>query len=135
MKPYIILNKRTLLLLIIVIAVTLLVFSRVVYLAAKRIDGSTNSKREAFLLSVGVTDLNGICKKKEIVIPKEFPAVYKEYNRLQKEAGFDLKRYEGKEATLYTYFTESGNEINLIVHKGQIIGGDIVSSYEVLPLK
>ncbi len=135
MKPYIILNKRTLFAVIIIIAAALFVFSRAVYLRAKKIDGSTNAKREAFIRSLGITDFGGEVISKEIVIPKKFPPVYSKYNHLQKSAGFDLQKYSGKSATLYTYLSENGQAVNLIVHKGQIIGGDITLNNQAFALK
>lgn len=134
MKPYIILNKKTLFVVIIIIAAALLIFSRAVYLSGKRIDGSNNASRQTYISSLGITNFSGQVKSKEIVIPREFPSVYTEYNELQKKSGFDLQKYKGKSAVLYTYFLENGEAVNLIVHKGQIIGGDISLNNKVLPL-
>lgn len=61
-------------------------------------------------------------------IPEVFDAVYERYNALQKEGGFDLSLYKGKVCTRYTYHIPSANaRANIIVHNGDIIGGDISS--------
>ena len=69
--------------------------------------------------------------KKDFTIPNEFDMVYNNYNSIQKEAGYDLSPYRGKVCTMYTY--EIYNHpfgkcnANIIVYKGEIIGGDISS--------
>ena len=71
---------------------------------------------------------------KSIVIPSEFGEVYNNYNKLQKEQGFDLYGYRSCEATVYTYPVVSVNgehtentEAHVIVYEGRIIGGDVAS--------
>lgn len=62
----------------------------------------------------------------EITIPQEFDAVYERYNALQKEGGYDLSIYKGKKCVRYTYLIPSQNaRANILVYKGEIIGGDI----------
>lgn len=108
-------------------------------LKASEIDGSTHAKRMIYINSLGVAvDEDGFLFK-ETVIPTEFSDVYSEYNRLQKEAGFDLARFKGKPVTVYSY-PVSGQEKNLtlIVCDGNIIGGDIAEtklSGKMLPLR
>lgn len=67
--------------------------------------------------------------KKSVEIPFEFSDVYNEYNIIQKKAGFDLEKFKGEKATLYTLklCDEKRNDLyaNLIILKGSIIGGDI----------
>ncbi|MGM9551827.1 MAG: DUF4830 domain-containing protein [Clostridia bacterium] len=69
--------------------------------------------------------------KKTFTIPKEFDMVYNNYNEIQKEAGFDLENFKGKECVMYTY--EIYNHpfgkcnANIIMYKNEIIGGDISS--------
>ncbi len=69
--------------------------------------------------------------EKTFTIPIEFDMVYNNYNEIQKEAGFDLSLYKGRTCTMYTY--EIYNHpfgkcnANIIVYKGEIIGGDISS--------
>ena len=45
---------------------------------------------------------------------------------MQIEAGFNLEKYKGKKATVYSYREKDTDRIiNLIVCNGEIIGGDI----------
>ena len=61
-----------------------------------------------------------------IVIPEKFNDVYKKYNELQREGGFDLEPYKGKTCTRYTYLIPSLNaRANILVYENRVIGGDI----------
>ena len=68
-----------------------------------------------------------------VLIPKEFGDVYKNYNEIQKKQGLNLEKYKGKEVTRYTYeVTNYPKEkeyvhINLLVYKNKVIGGDVCS--------
>lgn len=70
-----------------------------------------------------------------VIIPEKFGKVYENYNELQREQGFDLKKFQGKEVRRYTYevtnYPQQKKYIraNLLVFKGKIIGGDICSIY------
>ena len=79
------------------------------------------------VLEMGYQDVEKTpCEVVNFTIPEEFNAVYERYNALQKEGGFDLGEYKGKKCKRYTYLIPSQNaRANIIVHKGQIIGGDI----------
>ncbi len=66
----------------------------------------------------------------EVRIPMEFGDVYNTYNELQKKIGTDLYYYRGAECVRYTYSVKIGEEnynVNLLVYKERIIGGDICS--------
>ena len=84
----------------------------------------------AFLSSLDY-EFSGNYTKKTFTVPNEFDMVYNNYNEIQKEAGYDLSLYKGKECVMYTY--EIYNHpfgkcnANIIVYKGEIIGGDISS--------
>ncbi len=84
----------------------------------------------SLLASLGY-DFSENYTKKTFTIPNEFDLVYNNYNAIQKEAGYDLLPYRGKECIMYTY--EIYNHpfgkcnANIIVYKGKIIGGDISS--------
>ncbi|MBR5535883.1 MAG: DUF4830 domain-containing protein [Clostridia bacterium] len=90
----------------------------------------TPSDPAAFLSSLGYQFSENYTKK-TFTIPNDFDLVYNNYNKLQKEAGYDLLPYRGKECVMYTY--EIYNHpfgdcnANIIVYKGEIIGGDISS--------
>lgn len=126
MKPFFIITKKTMAVIIAVIIIALLVLSRVFSVEALRLDGSTNSKRIVYLKSLGLQVDDSDASSKEIVIPKTFDEVYKEYNSLQKKVGFDLSHFKNKKAVLYTYWLEDRKaQVHLIVYNKEIIGGDI----------
>ena len=61
-----------------------------------------------------------------VLIPETFNDVYKRYNSLQQEGGYDLSLYKGKECIRYTYPIPSlSARANILVYDGKIIGGDI----------
>ena len=84
----------------------------------------------AHLSSLGYTFSENYTKN-TFTIPFEFDMVYNNYNEIQKEAGYDLLPYRGKDCIMYTY--EIYNHpfgrcnANIIVYKNEIIGGDISS--------
>lgn len=68
-----------------------------------------------------------------VTIPGEFDDVYENYNALQREAGFDLKRYSGKTVWRYSFrVTNMGTtqeiRANLLLYKNKVIGGDVMST-------
>ena len=73
----------------------------------------------------------------EVTIPQQFNSVYESYNELQKKCGLNLSRYAGKTATRYTYGTDDGKKVVILVFKNRIIGGHIASGVfgeDYLPL-
>lgn len=87
-------------------------------------------ERVAFIENMGYTvNENKGEQSGQIEIPYIFSDVYKEYQKLQNEAGYDLTKYSGKEATLYTYQLDYPNRndvyAHLIVYNDAVIGGDI----------
>ncbi len=100
-----------------------------------RPDGSTAAQRVEYIKSfgwdVGIAPTN----IKEIRIPANFDEAYEQYNAIQREQGFDLRKYRACYAYKYTYdilnYTEPSPVpicANLIVCEGKIIGADISSS-------
>ena len=97
---------------------------------------NSETKRQNFLTEMGweVSDEYDECKV--ITIPDDFNEVYQNYNKLQKEQGFDLTKFKGKTAEVYTYKiknypkheNEEGIICNLIVCEDQLIGGDVCST-------
>ncbi len=67
----------------------------------------------------------------DIMIPEVFNDTYENYNKIQKEQGLDLKKYQGKEGKRYSFEVVNyenklnGVRANLIVLENQIIGADI----------
>ena len=70
----------------------------------------------------------------EVVIPKEFDAVYKKYNDVQKAQSLNLEKYKNKTVKRYTYEVMDYPDYNglvyanVLVYKDQVIGGDICSA-------
>ena len=89
--------------------------------------------RVAYLAECGWKVESPPMKEETVLIPKEFSPVFEEYNDLQKQQGFDLSRYSGKEVKLYTYRvldSRLGDNVlaMLYVSNGSVIGGDVHST-------
>ena len=127
MKLYITLTKRQLAVILGIIIIGIIVAGQFISAESGGVDGSTHADRMLFLSNKGFEIDDSAVSSKEIVIPQKFGKVYSEYNALQKKAGFDLSQYKGKNATVYTYNIsgDDSRQIHLIVHNGQIIGGDM----------
>lgn len=100
-----------------------------------RPDGSTAEKRIEYIRSFGWEVGIAPTAIKEIRIPANFDDVYEQYNALQREQGFDLRKYRACYAYKYTYDILNYSDpspvpicANLIVCEGKIIGADISSS-------
>ena len=105
--------------------------------ASGRAKASASVKNEkariAYLSECGWTVESPALKEETVRIPKEFSPVFEDYNRLQKEQGFDLSRLCGKEVTLYTYKvvgSKLGDNVlaMLYVYNGNVVGGDVHST-------
>ncbi len=78
-----------------------------------------------------------------ITLPAKFDDVFTAYNKLQREAGFNLEDYAGKPVTRYTFtinnfFDIAGVRANVLVYSGKVIGGDLMTvaiDGFMLPLK
>ena len=94
--------------------------------------GATDGERRKFLESYG-WEVGEAYPREPVRIPAVFDAVYEEYNALQLEQGFDLRKYAGKEVERAQYAVTNhpnySNEIraNLLIFNGKIIGGDVCS--------
>ncbi len=98
------------------------------------IPAKTNAERLEFISSLNIKSENACCEEKKLVIPRVFGEVYKNYNSVQKKAGFDLSAFAGCEARVYSYKITDQKEfgdnayVHLIVYKNCVIGGDISST-------
>ena len=130
MKLFITFSKRSLAAVLLALIAALAVLSRVTALSGGDIGGATNAERVDYMNSLGCNVEETAVSFKKTVIPKSFGSVYKNYNSLQRKAGFDLEPYRGREALVYTYrLTDvQGTAVNLIVVDGCIVGGDISST-------
>ena len=95
--------------------------------------GKSETARVQYLADCGWTVETPALKEETVLIPKTFSAVFDTYNALQKQQGFDLSRYAGKEVKLYTYKvvdSKLGDHVlaMLYVYKGSVIGGDVHST-------
>ncbi|MCL2082406.1 MAG: DUF4830 domain-containing protein [Oscillospiraceae bacterium] len=67
----------------------------------------------------------------EVIIPREFDEMFEEYNSLQKEQGFDLRRQRGKRVMRYVYTIKNhpqNREIvyaSVLIYKKKVVGGDV----------
>ena len=93
----------------------------------------TAEGRLSFLKSFGWEAEETPALVKEITVPKTFDEVYSRYNEeIQLPEGYDLRRYAGRQVTLYVYQilnypTEDEVTANLLVADGTVVGGDICS--------
>jgi len=72
-------------------------------------------------------------EEQEVLIPADFPEAYRNYNELQREAGFDLLGYAGRTVMRYSYevlnYPDYDEPVyaDLLISDGVLIGGDIHS--------
>lgn len=93
----------------------------------------TNEDRVKFLENLGWEIDPEPVAVTEVLIPKDFSDVYRKFNELQIEQGYDLSAYQGEKATIYAYrirnYTGFDGTVvaELYVVNDHIIGGDIHS--------
>ncbi|MDO4750186.1 MAG: DUF4830 domain-containing protein [Eubacteriales bacterium] len=92
-----------------------------------------NEERVEYLASCGWEVESEPVDTQQIVLPQELSDVFAEYNELQKKQGFDLSKFAGRQATLYSYrvtnYPSTDTVLaNLYVVEGRVIGGDIHST-------
>ena len=121
-------------LLILVFALTLLCL--VLFKASNRVEAAAlqpatdQIERIAFIENMGYRVNKEVGEEAtQIEIPYVFNDVYSEYQNLQKQAGYDLEKYAGSKATLYTYslIFEDRTDVyaHLLVVDNKVVGGDI----------
>ncbi len=99
----------------------------------ENLSASTNEERVAFFSQFGWEVKEEAAEVKDVAIPSVFGDVYEKYNEIQKEQGFDLLDYRGKQVKQYSYvvtnYPDYEGEVrgNLLVYEGKVIGGDICS--------
>ena len=70
----------------------------------------------------------------DVVIPKEFNAVYTKYNDVQKQQKLDLSKYKNKTVKRYTYEVTNYPDyegrvlVSVLIYKDRVVGGDICSA-------
>ena len=91
----------------------------------------TNEGRRQYLIALGWEVGEEPEEIREVVIPQEFDETYQQYNQLQEEQGFDLERYRGQRAKVYTYQIlnypdrPEGIVAHLLICDWKVIGGDV----------
>lgn len=101
---------------------------------SRGIPGGTNQQRIEYIESFGWDPGLTHCELQEIRIPVEFDDTYEVYNQLQREQGFDLRRYRAHSVKKYTYEISRTDDdpvplyANLLVENGVIIGADVTSA-------
>lgn len=93
----------------------------------------TNEDRIEYLRSYGWEVVSEPLATQELVIPKEMDDSYSEYLKLQAQQGFSPEQYAGKRVKRYTYEItnypsgEMGIQVNLLIYKNTVIGGEVLS--------
>lgn len=91
------------------------------------IEDEESARQAAVFFDPTVGNAPVICE--EIIIPRQFNAVYADYNTLQKNFGTDLADYGGRHCRKYSFRIEQpdisgGHTLTLLVCDGLLIGGD-----------
>lgn len=119
-----------------IIAWLIIAAAAIIGVKAKKADVytlKTEADRQAFITEMGWEADKEYNECKVVLIPESWNDVYKKYNELQKEQGFDLEKYKGKTVEIYTYNIHNyeGYEdsedvfIDLYICDGVLIGGDV----------
>lgn len=108
------------------------VVSKPVAVSAAAMIVKNNEDRVSFLSSFGWTVDSEPYEVVEVVIPSEFDEVYKNYNELQEEQGYDLRDYCGKRLKRWTYQitnypgrTDDTIFANIYIYEDQVVAGDV----------
>lgn len=136
-------STKTLCLVLILLLMLIIISEFTDAFSYRTLNGNTKNQRLDFLNQIGVFPESDSETVKNFVIPEKFSDVYENYNKLQISAGFDLKKYSGKQVLIYEYKWIKGEPEkiyypHLIVFEGKIIGGDICDNSlngEMLPLR
>ena len=95
---------------------------------------SDNNARIKFLTDLGWEVAATPTESGQVRIPSEATEVFDRYNQLQKQQGYDLANYAGKNAMRYVYkvtnFPGATDPVyaTILVYKNEIIGGDITDT-------
>ena len=94
----------------------------------------TNDDRINFLKQFGWEVNPEPLEVAEVIIPRNFDAVYTKYNEMQRAQSLNLERYRNRTVTRYTYevigYPDYGGMVfaNLLIYRDRVIGGDICSA-------
>jgi hypothetical protein len=93
---------------------------------------SSNSERVAFLNEQGWIVKPDPISTEEVTIPTEWGSDFADYLALEKSQGFDLERYAGETAEVFTYsvlnYPDYPENVtaNMIIKDGKLIGGEVM---------
>jgi hypothetical protein len=93
---------------------------------------SSNAERVAFLNEQGWIVKPDPVSTEEVAIPTEWGSDFAEYLALEKSQGFDLEKYAGETAEVFTYdvlnYPDYPENVtaNMIVKDGKLIGGEVM---------
>ena len=93
----------------------------------------TEGDRQQFIRDMGWETSKEYASCKTVTVPEEWSEVYEQYNKLQKQQGFDLEAYKGHTVEVYTYpvYNYEGHtdkecmQLTLMVCENRLIGGDV----------
>ena len=92
----------------------------------------TDSQRTAYLSALGWAVDPSPTETLTFTLPSPLGETYEQYNQLQREQGFDLEAYAGRQVKRFTYPVrnhpggQEGVQADLYVCDGVVIGGDIL---------
>ena len=121
---------------LIILAAVVLASSLIVSLknnSGKVVAASDNLSVLAYIESFDIDVLKEGLKEDEIKVPATFNDVYNNYNKIQKEQGFDLENYKGKTLKRYTYpminiEDEGSLFVEVLTFDGIVVAADIYST-------
>jgi hypothetical protein len=93
---------------------------------------SSNAERVAFLNEQGWIVKPDPISSEEVTIPTEWGSDFADYLALEKSQGFDLEKYAGENAEVFTYavlnYPDYPENVtaNMIVKDGRLIGGEVM---------
>ena len=105
---------------------------------------SSNDGRVKFLSDLGWEVTTTPVESSQVKIPQDNSDIFRRYNALQQSQGYDLTKYAGKTVMRHVYQVNNypgATEpvyATLLVHKNQVIGGDITDTAargRIQPLK
>lgn len=92
---------------------------------------ATNSERVAFLNEQGWIVHPDPISKEEVTVPSIYEGIYAEYAELQKQQGFDLEKYQGRDVEIIKYqvlnYPDYPENVTatMMLCDNRLIGGDI----------
>lgn len=100
--------------------------------APTAVAADTEEQQLAFLRSLGYEADETPLSVQEIRLPDEADSTTEAYQKIQKEAGFDLSGYAGQRVKCWSWSVKNDSIENatahLLVYEGKLIGGDVTEN-------